>query len=446
MSHFTKYGTREGEESEDHDPLLQSYSKSLPGSAPATEATKRFHPYTVVGLASAVVVGIILVAAVTIDSNSASSSAAPSKTSLALAKATAAASAVSTNYFHGAKKTSLSTLDETAQRQMFADFKRKFHRQYKSKEEEEAKFKNFQAFLGHIDERNSKEVAKNGKAIHGITRFADMSHDEFKKGYLTYKRNDKGNARKNLQPSPFKGLSKAAKAVKSKFQSSKKSKEAKEDTTATSVDWTGIYTTAVKDQGYCGSCWAFSATEQLESDSIRTGLLTTTDTLSAQQIVSCDSVDWGCGGGDTVTAYAYVYSAGGITSEAQYPYVSYWGITYECSLDDDTKLVKPTSYYQLMSEAALEEYVLTTGPVSVCLDASEWSSYSGGIITSCGMDVDHCVQLVGIDTEAGYYKVRNQWGTSWGDKGYIYLATGSNMCNIASEATYLDVVKVDSSR
>eukprot|EP01039_Chlorochromonas_danica_P016985 gene16985-20165_t len=241
---------------------------------------------------------------------------------------------------------------------MFTDFKRKFHGQYKTKEEEETKFKNFQAFLGHIDERNSKEVAKNGKALHGITRFADMSHDEFKKGYLTYKRNDKGNARKNLQPSPFKGLSKAAKAIKSKFQSSKKSKESKTDTVATSVDWTGIYTTAVRDQGYCGSCWAFSATEQIESDSMRT--LGTSYVLSPEQITQCATKAHGCDGGWTEVAYDYVKSAGGIVTEANYPYTSYKGTTGSCKVDTSKAVIKVNGYYTLSGESAMASYVQKT--------------------------------------------------------------------------------------
>lgn len=118
----------------------------------------------------------------------------------------------------------------------------------------------------------------------------------------------------------------------------KRSKKQMKDS-ITSVDWSDIYTTAVKDQGYCGSCWAFSATEQIESDSIRAGYLTTSDNLSPQQIVSCDTTDLGCGGGNPETAYMYVAKAGGLTSDSQYPYTSYWAVTGQCLVDDDTKLV-----------------------------------------------------------------------------------------------------------
>lgn len=95
-------------------------------------------------------------------------------------------------------------------------------------------------------------------------------------------------------------------------------------------------------------------------------------------------------------------------------------------------------------EDDMETYVLTTGPLSVCLDASQWSSYTSGIVSSCGNDVDHCVQAVGLDTVAGYWKVRNSWGTSWGASGYIYLALGENMCDISYDPTYVKTSSVSS--
>ena len=88
------------------------------------------------------------------------------------------------------------------------------------------------------------------------------------------------------------------------------------------------------------------------------------------------------------------------------------------------------------------DYVLSTGPLSVCLDASEWGSYTSGVMASCGTDVDHCVQVVGVDTENGYWIVRNSWGGHFGDDGYIYLKTGQDTCAITTDPTYAEVSAV----
>lgn len=91
-------------------------------------------------------------------------------------------------------------------------------------------------------------------------------------------------------------------------------------TSTIDVDWRGVYTTPVKNQGYCGSCWAFSATEQIESDCIiQTG---TELILAPQQITSCDKTSFGCNGGLTERAYDYVIRAGGLENETEYPYTS----------------------------------------------------------------------------------------------------------------------------
>merc|ERR1711998_526676 len=197
----------------------------------------------------------------------------------------------------------------------------------------------------------------------------------------------------------------------------------------TVVDWTGTYTTPVKDQGYCGSCWAFSATEQIESDYIReTGGY---EILSPEQITQCDSSSYGCSGGWTENAYDYVVGTG-MATEEDYPYTSSSGTTGSCKSSFDT-VVSITGYETVSGESSMASYVGSTGPLSVCLDASSWSTYTGGILSSCGNSVDHCVQAVGIDTDEGYWKVRNSWGTSWGESGYIRLAYGQNTCDLASD-------------
>ena len=87
-------------------------------------------------------------------------------------------------------------------------------------------------------------------------------------------------------------------------------------------------------------------------------------------------------------------------------------------------------------------YVSSTGPLSICLDASLWATYTGGVISRCGHSINHCVQLVGIQVEKNYWKIRNSWGRDWGDDGYIYLQTGKNMCGITTDPTFAVVEKV----
>jgi len=197
----------------------------------------------------------------------------------------------------------------------------------------------------------------------------------------------------------------------------------------TSVDWrTKNVVTPVKNQGGCGSCWAFSATESLESTvALATGQLLT---LSAQQIVSCTQNPdqcggtGGCGGATPELAFGYVQGAG-ITSETNFPYE---GITGTCPTSLPTVVAGIKSFKALATNSYedLINAVATTGPISISVDASSWGMYGGGIFDGCDQtnpDLDHAVQLVGYGTEGGqdYWLVRNSWGESWGESGYIRL-------------------------
>lgn len=192
-------------------------------------------------------------------------------------------------------------------------------------------------------------------------------------------------------------------------------------------------------QGYCGSCWAFSATEQIESDAIRQ--LGLAYQLSAEQITQCASAAFGCGGGWTEVAYGYVKTAGGMVTEAVYPYTSYQGVTGTCRVDTSQAVVGITGFTTLNGESQMASYVQSTGPLSVCVDASTWNAYNGGVMSVCGKSVNHCVQAVGVDVASGYWKVRNSWGTGWGESGFIRLAYGSNTCAITNDPTYVQTVK-----
>lgn len=274
-----------------------------------------------------------------------------------------------------------------------------------------------------VDERNEAEVANNGFAIHDVTKFADLSQAEFKARYTNY-----------IPPTAASKMKAAGKegTVKKEVHHVKKYTGSN-----TTVDWSVTLTTGVRDQGYCGSCWAFSATEQIESDAIRAGYITTDDRLSTQQIVSCDQADYGCGGGNTETAYIYVARNGGLVPDDVYPYTSYWDVTGTCSYSASSAVVSLSGYKTINGESSMIDYVLSTGPLSVCVDASTWSSYLGGVVTTCGKDIDHCVQIVGVNTDEGYWVVRNSWGKLWGSQGYIYLATGNDVCGITNDPTFV---------
>jgi lipocalin/C1A family cysteine protease len=305
------------------------------------------------------------------------------------------------------------TKNVDTQKQMWEDFKQKHNKKY-DEQEDGKRFLIFLENLLIIDERNSADINR----VHGITRFSDMSQDEFETKY-----------NQAIKPS----LRTNARNVNSDIKTAG----------TTFIDWTGVYTTPVKDQGYCGSCWAFSATEQLESDAMR--VLGVEYILSPEQTTQCTRGAFGCGGGWTETAYAYIKGVPGLVRDSDYPYTSYMGRTGSCDVDLTKAVMGLTGFTTIGGVTAKEvetnmaNYMLSTGPLSVCLDASSWNSYVGGIMTVCGQSVDHCVQAVGVDTSAtnGYWKVRNSWGTTWGEKGFIRLAYGQNTCDITNDPTYV---------
>ncbi len=307
--------------------------------------------------------------------------------------------------------------DHSHQKYMWESFKNEHSRNYATMEEETQRFAIFLENLKVADMRNAAEEKNKGGAIHGITKFSDLSQAEFESRFLTADASSRTNDSVAVEL------------------------DIKPDTTAALKDWSGVLTTPVKDQGYCGSCWAFSAVEQIESDSMRT--LKTSYILSPEQMVECDTVSHGCQGGWTEAAYNYVKKAGGIQTESTYPYSSTQGTSGSCKANKNNFVIGVTGYTTLKGESSMASYMQSTGPLSVCIDASSWNSYKGGIMTNCGKRVDHCVQAVGVDaSSSGYWKVRNSWGTSWGESGYIRLAYGQNTCAITSDPTYVTVNKV----
>ncbi|KAH3758630.1 cathepsin L [Pelomyxa schiedti] len=215
----------------------------------------------------------------------------------------------------------------------------------------------------------------------------------------------------------------------------------------TAIDWRKMgAVTDVKNQGQCGSCWSFGATAAHESCHQIYGASHTLVSMSEQQLVDCAGIaygDLGCRGGLPDNAYRYLIATGGQETEANYPYTAARGT---CVVNSTKFVGRITSYKDIpsKSEADLQTAVLNVGPVSVGIDASgaSFQLYKTGVYcpTRCSEDtLDHAVTVVGQDTgsDGDYYIVKNSWGVTWGQKGYLWMcANKNNNCGIATNASY----------
>merc|ERR1712061_819625 len=203
-----------------------------------------------------------------------------------------------------------------------------------------------------------------------------------------------------------------------------------------SMDWsTKGAVTPIKNQGQCGSCWAFSSTGGTEGSwEIATGSLVS---LSEQQLVDCSKQNSGCNGGLMDYAFSF-YLTTSIASESSYPYTARDG---SCKSSYTAAIPQGgvTGYKDVSSSSSALMSAINQQPISVAVqaDQSAFQRYSGGIVTSgCGTNLDHGVLAVGLDTGGGYYLVKNSWGSSWGDNGYLKISTSGNVCGIHSQPSY----------
>lgn len=290
----------------------------------------------------------------------------------------------------------------------FVAYVKEFNKVYTS-EELFSRFQNFADNKKIIDEHN----AKNLGWTMGVNAYTDLTSKEFSELYLGYlPRNNEYLRNQNLHVA------------------------AENQVLAASLDWrTSGAVTPIKDQGQCGSCWAFSTTGSVEgANKIKSGNLVS---VSEQQLVDCagSSGNQGCNGGLMDDAFEYIIKNKGIGSEASYPYTARDG---KCKQVSSVSTVSKYTDVKKNDETGLMS-AINLQPVSVAVDAESWQTYRGGVMTGfCGKSLDHGVLLVGYGTEGSndYWIVKNSWGTSWGEKGYIRLVRGKNQCGIAEAASY----------
>ena len=195
------------------------------------------------------------------------------------------------------------------------------------------------------------------------------------------------------------------------------------------IDWVSAgAVTPIKNQGTCGSCWAFSAVGSLE------GLSKLADdelkSFSEQQLLDCAYLTWGnlgCNGGQMFNALAYVRD-NGILEEGVYP--AYSAKRQTCR--------NKTGPFRISSHTKIDNCndlanALSARPVSVAVDATNWSKYGAGVFDQCDTQLNHGVLLTGSTDD--YWMVKNSWGNSWGISGYIKLARG-NTCGVCNSACY----------
>ncbi|XP_027911943.1 zingipain-2-like [Vigna unguiculata] len=309
-------------------------------------------------------------------------------------------------------------LHEASMSKRHEQWMKKYGKTYKNAAEKQKRFLIFKHNVQFIESFNA---AGNKPYKLGINHIADQTNEEFIASHTGYKGSHELRVTaqtsfkyENVTPIPA------------------------------TVDWRqNGAVTPIKDQGQCGSCWAFSTVAATEGIyQITTGKLVS---LSEQELVDCDTVDQGCDGGLMEDGFEFIIKNGGITSEANYPYT---GVNGTCDTKKEASPEAQIKGYEAVpanSEESLQKAVANQ-PVSVSIDAggSAFQFYSSGVFTGpCGTQLDHGVTAVGYgitDNGTDFWIVKNSWGTEWGEQGYIRMERGvdakEGLCGIAMDASY----------
>lgn len=259
-------------------------------------------------------------------------------------------------------------------------------------------------------------LAENAKEL-GYTldtnQFSDLTHDEFKSQYLTRKEASSSDA-------PSLGVH-----------------EWQGESLSGDIDWfKNGAVTAVKDQGGCGGCWAFSATGALEGANYVSNHKLVS--LSEQQFIDCVKTDEGCNGGLEYDGWDFFKSKKeGICTEKSYPFKgrNTRCASSRCTLGLEAGQIAGITHVGKNAQAL--KSALNKQPVSVGIEADEraFSHYKSGVLTgTCGKNLDHSVLAVGY--ASGYWKIKNSWGKSWGENGFIRITSSGDECGILDDASY----------
>lgn len=302
----------------------------------------------------------------------------------------------------------------------FEEFVAKYGRKYDSAAEREKSLGAFRRSLAYVEAEN----AKGHSYKVAINEFADQTPEDFSVGRLGLRM----PPAEKVWGAPYLGTDRYSGA------------QLPED-----IDWVSRgAVTDPKNQGQCGSCWSFSTTGAVEGAwQIKTGKLVS---LSEQQLVDCSKNDGndGCNGGSMDGAFTYIENHS-LCTEASYEYKAKSGTCQEATCIAAVPAGSLKGYHDVppQDEDALMEAV-SQQPVSVAIEADQmaFQLYQSGVLTSkCGNKLDHGVLLVGygVDNGTEYWKVKNSWGASYGEEGYVRLERGKSKdgeCGINLGATY----------